>query len=182
MPDDGLEPVDITGRWVGFYRQRREQLDTFPIVAEIEQTGNSITGEMYDQITERSDDFVEFVKLIDKSITNESRRRLEAMISHFGPASVRNSRLPDTSDLEGTVRGTQVEFTKVYRGAWEVTWTVEGNPVASARREGHTVRYSGQLDPDGVCIAGKWTISQRGLFGWFLPPEAWGFFELYRKS
>jgi hypothetical protein len=114
MPDDGLEPVDITGRWVGFYRQRWEGPATFPIVAEIEQTANSITGEMYDQITEQSDDFVEFVKSIDKSITDESRRRLEAMISQIGPKSVRNSRLPDTSDLEGTVRGTQVEFTKSY--------------------------------------------------------------------
>ena len=33
MTDDGLEPVDVTGRWVGFYRHRWEQLGTYPIIA-----------------------------------------------------------------------------------------------------------------------------------------------------
>ena len=30
MIDDGLEPVEVTGRWVGFYRHRWEQLGTYP--------------------------------------------------------------------------------------------------------------------------------------------------------
>ena len=55
MTDDGLEPIEVTGRWVGFYRHRWEQLGTYPIVADLCQTGEKITGEMYDQITDRSE-------------------------------------------------------------------------------------------------------------------------------
>ena len=33
MTDDGLEPVEVTGRWGGFYRHRSEQIGTSPIVA-----------------------------------------------------------------------------------------------------------------------------------------------------
>ena len=39
MSDDGLEPVEVTGRWVGFYRYQSEQLGVFPLVAEIRQAG-----------------------------------------------------------------------------------------------------------------------------------------------
>lgn len=182
MTDDGLEPVDLTGRWVGFYRYRWEQLGTYPIVAEIQQTGNNITGEMYDQITERSDYFDDFVAVIGKDIAYESRRNMQQMIRRFGTDTVRNSRLPDTSNILGKVTGSHIQFRKSYRGAMEVTWTVEGNPVASVRRDGHSVHYSGQLDLNGTCITGRWTIRQRRLLGWALPPEAWGSFELYRKS
>ena len=182
MPDDGLQPVDVTGRWVGFYRYRWEERGNFPIVAELRQSGNAIAGEMYDQITQESHYFADFIEFIGKDVSNEARHRMEAMVRRFGPETVRNSRLPDTSDLEGRITGSEVRITKSYRGACEVTWTVEGEPVASARREGHKVQYSGQLDADRVCMTGRWTIRHRGLFGWFLPPEAWGVFELYRKS
>ena len=30
MIDDGLEPVEVTDRWGGFYRHRWEQLGTYP--------------------------------------------------------------------------------------------------------------------------------------------------------
>ncbi len=182
MTDDRLEPVEVTGRWVGFYRYRWEQLGKYPIVAEIQQTGNKITGEMYDQITERSDNFADFVDVIGKDIAYETKRKMQQMIRRFGTETISNSRLPDTSDIQGKITGSHVQFTKSYRGAYEVTWTVEENPVASVRRDGHKVQYSGQLDLDRMCITGRWTIRQRGLLGWVLPPEAWGSFELYKKT
>jgi hypothetical protein len=182
MTDDGLEPVDLTGRWVGFYRHRWEQLGTYPIVAELQRTGNNITGEMYDQFTERSDYFDDFVAVIGKEIAYESRRKMQQMIWRLGANTVRNSRLPDTSDILGKITGSRIQFTKSYRGAMEIIWTLEGNPVASVRRDGHNVQYSGQLDRDRMCITGRWTIRQRRLLGWALPPEAWGSFELYRKA
>jgi hypothetical protein len=113
--DDGLEPVDLTGRWVGFYRYRWEQLGTYPIVAEIQQIGNKIAGEMYDQITERSDDFV---AVIGKDIAYESRRNMQQIISRFGTETVRNARLPDTSDIQGKVTDSHVQFMKSYRVQW----------------------------------------------------------------
>ena len=182
MTDDGLELVDLTGRWVGFYRHRWEQLGTYPIIADLSQTGDKITGEMYDQITERSDFVDDFVEVIGKDIASETRRRLEQTVRRFGTETVRNSRLPDTSDVQGRIKGSQVHFTKTYRGAMEVTWTVEERTVAAFRRDGHKVQYSGHLDRDRMCITGRWIIRQRGLFGWVLPPEGWGSFELYKKS
>ena len=102
---------------------RWEQLGTHPIVAD-PQTGDKITGEMYDQITDRSDYFDDFVEVIGKDIAHESRRRCEQMIRRFGTETVRNSRLPDTSDIQGKITGSHVQFTKTYRGAMEIAWTV----------------------------------------------------------
>jgi hypothetical protein len=124
MPDDGLEPVGVTGRWVGLYRFRWQEFGTFPIVAELRQSDNAIAGEMYDQITQKSEYFADFVELIRKDIAIGTRREMEWMVTRFAPETVRSSRLPDTSDLEGTISGTEVRFTKSYRGAFEVTWTV----------------------------------------------------------
>jgi hypothetical protein len=182
MTDDGLDPVEVTGRWVGFYRYRSEQLGVFPIVAELRQTGGRITGEMYDQLTDRSDYLADFVEMIGRHIAHEARRRLQQMVRRYGTETVRNSRLPDTSDIQGKINGSHVQFTKTYRGTVEITWSVEETTVASFRRDRHQVQYSGQLDQDRMCIAGRWTIRQWGLFGWFLPPQDWGSFELYRKS
>ena len=84
MTDDGLEPVEVTGRWVGFYRHRWEQLGTYPIIAVLCQNGDKITGEMYDQITNRSQYLDDFVEVIGKDIAYESRRRFEQVIGRFG--------------------------------------------------------------------------------------------------
>jgi hypothetical protein len=182
MTDDGFQLVEVTGRWVGFYRHRWEQLGTFPIVAEIQQTGNQISGEMYDQITERSEYFEDYVELVGKDIGYETRRQMQQMINQFGTDAVRISRLPETSDIQGKITGSQVQFTKTYRGAMEITLTVEEKTVASVRRDRHKVQYAGHLDRDRMCITGRWTVRQWVMLGRFLPPQAWGSFELYRKS
>ena len=140
MTDDGLEPVEITGRWVGFYRHRWEQLGTFPIIAEFCQTGKTISGEMYDQITHRSDYLDDYVELIGLDIAAETRRRLEQAIRQFGTEVVFNSRLPDASDIRGKIMGSQVQFTKTYREAMEITLNVGEKQLSSFRRDGHNVQ------------------------------------------
>ena len=182
MREYGLELVDLTGRWVGFYRHRWEELGTYPIIADLSQNGTRITGEMYDQITKRSDYLDEFVELIGKDISQESRRRLEQMVKRFGTETVHNARLPDTSDIKGLIKGSQIQFMKTYRGAMEITLTVGEKKVGYFSRQNHKVHYSGHMDLERSCITGRWTIRQWGLLGWILPPQAWGTFELYRKS
>lgn len=183
MIDDGLEPVELTGRWVGFYRYRSEQLVMFPIVAEIRQTGCRITGEMYDQITDSSDFLERLVKRYEEDTTEASRRTLEAVIEQFGKETVSvTSRLPDSADLDGRITGSVVQFTKTYRGSTDWTWSVKGKEVATVKWQQHTVHYSGDFHRDSMCIDGQWIIRQRGLLGRFLPPLARGGFELYRKS
>jgi hypothetical protein len=181
MHEYGLDLVDLTGRWVGFYRHRWEQLGTYAIVADLNQNGTRITGEMYDQITERSDYLDDYVDLIGKDIPHESRRRLEQMVRRFGAETVHNARLPDTSDIRGSIQGSQVRFTKTYRGAMEITVTVGDKLIGSASRRNHKVQYAGELDLERMCLTGRWTIRHGGLLGWVLPPQGWGPFELYRK-
>ena len=156
MADDGLGPIDLTGRWVGFYRYRRHELGTFPITAEVRQEGDRITGEMYDQITDREELLDTLVEADRDDLSPGRRLRLEASIRRFGEgAVVVNSRLPESSDIEGKVADGVVEFTKSYRGALEVEWSVGGRQIGSGRRRGHKVRYSGRLDREAWCIAGE---------------------------
>jgi hypothetical protein len=182
MLNDGFDAIDVTGRWIGFYRYRWDALGTYPIVAELFQSGSTVSGEMYDQITEHSAYFSEFIEVIERDIPDETRRRMQQMVRQFGPETVRNARLPDASDIEGKVWGSHLEFKKTYRGAMEVSWSVGGVTLAAIRRDRHQVHYSGQLDRDRMCLTGKWTIWKRGLLGWLLPPDARGTFELHRKS
>jgi hypothetical protein len=178
----GIENETLTGRWVGFYRHRSEELGTYPIIAELVQSGSSISGEMYDQITEQSHFFDEFVEVISRQTSSATKSRMERMSRQLGPAAVRNSRLPDTSDIQGRIRGSQVAFTKTYRGPMEITWTVSEQIVAEVRHRKHRVHYSGQLDLEHLSLTGKWIIPYPGLLGWILPPAGVGSFELYKKS
>jgi hypothetical protein len=174
MTDDGFGPIEMTGRWVGFYRHRWEQLGTFPIIADLCQNGDKITGEMYDQITHRSDYLEDYAAIL-------GAHSLQDVIRQFGTETVRNSRLPDTSEIQGKITGSQVQFIKTYRGALEITLTVGEKEVDTFRRDRHQVHYSGDFDRDRMCIVGSWVISQWGLLGRFMPPQARGSFELYRK-
>jgi hypothetical protein len=80
--------------------------------------------------------------VIGKDIAYESRRRLEQVIGRFGKETVRNSRLPDTSDIQGKITGSHVQFTKTYRGAAEITWTVGEEQVVPARRSPGSLLWS----------------------------------------
>jgi hypothetical protein len=181
MSDYGLELVDLTGRWVGFYRQRWEQLGTFPIVADLVQTGRKITGEMFDQITAKSNYLDDLLEVYREDLSDRVRQNWVNAIRQFGTEVVRNFRLPETSDTRGSIKGSRVQFVKSYRGAMELTFNVGEKQLGSLRRERHRVHYSGQLDRERMCITGKWTIAHRGLLGWVLPPQARGTFELYSK-
>ncbi len=113
MADEGLGQVEVSGRWVGFYRYRSEHLGVFPLVAEICQTGDRITGEMYDQITDVSDLLERLVEAFQEDITQGRRRELEKVIEQFGKETVVvTTRPPDTSDLAGRITGSVVQFTK----------------------------------------------------------------------
>jgi hypothetical protein len=182
VADDGLGPVDVTGRWVGFYRHRWEQLGTYPIIAELSQAGNRITGEMYDQITDRSNYLDSLLDICGSDLAYDVRWGFETMIRRFGSETVISSRLPDTSDIQGMIAGDRVEFTKTYRGTLEINVAIREHEVRSSRRVGHKVHYQGRLDDGQGCISGRWIIRYRGFLGRILPPQDWGSFELYRKS
>jgi hypothetical protein len=183
MADHWLDAVNLTGRWVGFYRYRSAELGMFPITAQIRQEGNRISGEMYDQITERSESLLHQLDLMGDDISPGRRARLQRIMEQLGTGEiVVNSRLPDTSDLDGTLAGGLLRFTKSYRGSHTYNWSVGGRIVGAGERPQHKVYYSGRYDEEGRSIAGEWRIRKRGLLGRFLPPSARGAFELYKKS
>jgi hypothetical protein len=183
MSDDGLGPIDMTGRWVGFYRYPLERLGTFPITAEFHQQGDRIIGEMYDQITVRSELLDTIIEFQRESLSLGHRLRLEKLIDQFGDGNVViDSRLPETSDIDGTVVGSQVAFTKFYRGPMEFHWRAGLKELGTLRRADHKVYYAGRLDREKGFVVGEWTICRKGWLGRFLPPEGRGIFELYRKS
>lgn len=180
MPDDRFGSPELTGRWVGFYRHRSADTRAFPITAEIHQDGKRITGEMYDQITDREDLLEQLIELHQDKIDAWNQRRLDQVIEQFGSGIIMvNSHLPETSDIDGTIAGNVVRFTKCYRGSHTISWTVRGEPIRSVTREEHKVCYAGHLDRERNCITGEWVIRFRGFLGQFLPPIARGPFELY---
>jgi len=77
-----------SGRWFGFYRHRSEQLGTNPIVADLCQTGYTITGEMYDQVTDRSNLLETLVEAFQEDISRWRKWNLEKWVEHFGKESV----------------------------------------------------------------------------------------------
>jgi hypothetical protein len=179
MTDDGREPVDVTGRWVGL-SYGWEKPGRYPIIADLRQFGDRITGEMYDQMRDRSDNLGNSVVILGEQIPFDIRRKFEQVIGRFGTETVPNSRLPDMSEIQGKIAGSHVQFTKTYQGL-ETTWTLGEKQVGTFRRNGHKVRYSGDLNRDRTCIAGTWVMLQRALTGGFLPQQAWRSFELYRE-
>jgi hypothetical protein len=187
MADDGLEPVDVTGRWVGFYRYRAEELGNFPIVAEIVQSGRGISGEMYDQITDRSDTLERFLETRGPELSLMQRQRLHGIVDRLGTSSIIvSTTLPDTSDIEGKIHGDEVRFAKTYRGACVYSSTIAGYDRATTRVErvvnGHKVHYAGNLDRQQRVISGRWIIWKKGIISRMLRLKEWGTFELYMKS
>jgi len=183
MADEMFEHVDVTGRWTGFYRYISEGMPPFPIVAEIIQTGSRLSGEMYDQITDTSDTLERVLETRRAELPSLVALRVEETIRQLGSKTmVVSTRLPDTSDIEGTIRGDQVDFTKFYRGAVRHSSTIDGELFKEREVTGHRVYYSGRLDREAGYIAGRWIIRWRGLFSRLLPARRWGSFELYKKS
>ncbi len=183
MADDGLEPVDVTGRWVGFYRYPAEEAGTFPIVAEFQQDGGRISGEMYDQITDQSDTLERILDLRRDELSLLQRSRVQTTIKRLGPRSmVVTTRLPDTSDIDGTIKGAEVQFTKAYRGPAVYASTIDGQANAVRAVSRHKVHYAGHLDREQGFIFGQWIIWRRGILARIFRLKNRGTFELYKKS
>jgi hypothetical protein len=96
---------DLSGRWVGFYKYRWEEMGPYPIVANFTQSGRQITGSMYDQITSETQYLDEYYEVVKQGLSDRQKYYFEMVIRRFGDETVRHSRLPDTSDLKGRVTG-----------------------------------------------------------------------------
>jgi hypothetical protein len=137
---------------------------------------------MYDQVTDRTDRLEAILDQFHDDLTAVRKRNIEELLRRFDDDPlVQTVHLPDTSDIEGRCNGNAVRFTKTYRGSLEASLAAGERTVRSIRLAGHRVFYSGQLDPETMCISGDWQIRFPGLLGYFLQPMARGLFELYQK-
>ena len=182
MTDEVFESTNLAGRWTGFYRLPITRIDCFPLVADIRQAGSRISGEMYDQITEYSDDFRKVLEARGNDMPLRHRLEIKLVLLLYGSRSVGfKVQLPETSDLRGTVRHDRVKFTKLYRGTMFSETIVDGDTVGGREKTGHQVHYSGRYNLEQGLIAGRWSIRVRGILGLLLPPVGSGTFELYKK-
>ena len=183
MTEPQFEHTSVSGRWAGFYRLPISRADSFPLVAEFHQSGSQLSGEMYDQVTDYSDDFRKVLDARGREIPLGLRLQIKLMVSLYGTRSVGyRVRLPDTSDVRGKVRHERVKFVKAYRGTMLSETIVDGEVVHSQPKTGHRVHYSGRHDVMRGCISGRWSIRLGGILGLLLPAVGGGVFELYKKS
>ena len=151
--------VSLTGDWEGYYTQSGAK---HPIRATLVQEGDRITGSMVDGDT-----------VFDRSLFDAARaaglppgsdEMIDASLRRSHPEVGRRpirakSRLPADSQLEGSVHGDRITFTKTYQGQHFIGYQVGDREIGSTR-EGHTVEYWGRLSEDGRRIEGRWTIPQ----------------------
>jgi hypothetical protein len=183
MVEDEFGPIDVTGRWIGFYCHRSELLGPFPIAAHLRQEEDRFHGEMTDEITDRSHFLETLIEAHRADHSALTRLLLGSMIRQHGEGVVEiETCLPEISEIRGRVRGGRITFAKKYRGVYEVMVFVSGNLLRTTSKEGHTVHYSGRLDPNRLKLTGQWVIRWPGWLGRILRPQARGTFELCRKA
>ncbi len=183
MADVDFEHESVSGRWAGFYRIPISRVDSFPLVAEFHQSGSELSGEMFDEVTDYSDDFRKVLEARGREVPLGMRLQIKLMISLYGKQSVGyRIRLPDTSDLRGRVRHERVKFIKAYRGTMLSETIVDGKVVQWQHKTGHRVHYSGRHDVVRGCISGRWSIRLGGILGVLQSARGGGVFELYKKS
>ena len=149
--------LPLTGEWEGYYTQSGEK---HPIRATVVQDGDRISGTMLDAETDFDRSLFDAARAAglppgsDETIDASLRRSFPAV--GRGPIRAK-SRLPADSQLEGSVDGDQVTFTKTYQGEHFVGYQVGDEEIGSSS-EGHSVEYWGRISEDGSRMEGRWTV------------------------
>ncbi len=155
-------PVDLTGRWRGFYEQMGQR---HGIALDVAQRGAAIVGRMRDEDTLLMG--AATVQGEDESGARQTLGEAETMTS-----------LPEWSVVEGNVAGRSVTFEKRYQGVHTNTLRLPGHGEWSMRVPDHRVFYSGRIDATGDRLTGEWHIPPLAPGG----VEARGGFELVRED
>ena len=156
--------AELTGRWVGHYRQRDRE---YPIAAELVQVGQRLSGSMRDGQPDRECSTFEaaFEAGLPPGADEQIEARLREIVPEAPAGPIRYvSNLPTTATLEGVRRGQRVSFLKTYQGTSFGGYKV-GDKLVGVRMDGHSVHYEGQLSPDGLVIEGRWWIDADPGYG-----------------
>jgi hypothetical protein len=169
--------TNITGQWAGNYCQHgRPQ----PIVADLVQTGERLTGSMRDGVTDKEYSVTEVALEAglppggDEQIVDRLRR----MFPDAPATEVRYvTHLPPDSALQGRVNGIEIYFKKTYEGTHYSGYQI-GDKLVGYQAPAHVVHYGGRVSSDGQEIEGKWWIEDTLGEG---PRRAEGSFTLRRQ-
>ena len=151
------QAMNITGQWTGNYYQHGRPR---PIVADLVQAGERLTGSMRDGVTDEVFSVTEVAVEAglppggDEQIVDRLRR----MFPDAPATEVRYmTYLPPESAIQGRVNGTEVQFLKIYEGTHYGGYQI-GDKLVGFEKESHVVIYGGRVSPDGREIEGQWWI------------------------
>jgi hypothetical protein len=149
--------MNITGEWAGNYYQHGRPR---PIVADLVQAGERLTGSMRDGVTDEEHSVTELALEAglppggDEQIVD----RLRKMFPDAPATEVRYvTHLPPESALRGWVKVPEVYFEKTYEGTHFGGYQI-GDKIVGYEKESHVVNYGGRVSADGQEIEGKWWI------------------------
>jgi hypothetical protein len=148
---------DLTGRWVGHYRLHDEP---HSIAADLIQSGDRLSGRMRDHVTSHECSVFQATASagLPPGADEQITASLRELVPEAGNSPIRYIwTVPAESLLEGSVKGESVYFLKTYEGTCFGGYRV-GEKLVGEESAAHSVHYSGQLDPDGLVIEGKWWI------------------------
>jgi hypothetical protein len=173
-----MSSLILTGRWSGHYLQRGAE---FPITADILETGERLSGFMYDGQPDRAYSVSEAVA--EAGLSPETEEQIEAKLREMVPDAPAGpircvSHLPPNSILRGQRTGQTVHFLKSYLGASFGGYQV-GDRLVGIQKDGHQVHYEGELSPDGLILEGRWWIDPDPVDG---TPGTEGLFHLHRTE
>jgi len=170
--------VDLTGRWVGHYRQHEHER---PISAELLQQGQRFSGTMCDG--QPQSEFTLFEMAQQAGLPPGADELIEAKLREDLPDARKGpiryaAHLPANSILDGHWKGRVVYFRKTYQGSSFSGYKL-GDKLVGVQRKGHAVHYEGELSPDGRLIEGRWWIDADAASGTY---RADGTFVLRREG
>jgi hypothetical protein len=149
--------LDLTGTWSGHYVQKDRSVG---IRAEILQRGASLSGRMWDEITEQVLTLAEFVALAgwpphsDEKLLDRLRAQVDAPP---GTPVHYLTQLPPETVLSGSLSGPRLRLRKRYCGPHFTGFRI-GDTLIGERISAHQVEYDGEVDAIGRVISGRWII------------------------
>jgi hypothetical protein len=129
-------------------------------VADLVQARERLTGSMRDGWTDSECSVTEVAHEAglppggDEQIVDRLRR----MFPDAPATPIRYiMHLPPDSDLQGWVKGAEVDFLKSYLGTHYGGYQI-GDKLVGFQHAAHVVHYRGRVSPDGEEIEGRWRI------------------------
>jgi hypothetical protein len=170
------EPIDITGRWSGYYCQHGRE---HPISAIFAQVDAHVQGKMTDSVTSVDKSIFEYA--FDAGLPPGADEQIYVQLRKEHPGALRspiqaNWRLPEFSTLEGEITGRQVRFVKRYIGESFAGWRI-GEKLVGETVTDRADEYAGMIEADGNSIEGHWSAPSKAKKQM---PAVGGRFQLHR--